>query len=157
MTRTSGPGRHPAVAPHQIWIVAADAGRARIFSAALVDGELTELEDMLAPAARLHAHERASDRKGHVAGGAGGHAFEPHESAAEHDAGDFARRLCQRLATARHEGQLSRLYLIAAPAFLGKLRAHLDRDTQALVREEIASDLCHKPARAIRAALPEHL
>lgn len=53
----------------------------------------------------------------------------------------FARELGQRLNQARSEQRYDCLCLIAAPAFLGLLRGHLDKDTLKLLRAEIAMDI----------------
>ena len=43
-----------------------------------------------------------------------------------------------------------RLVLIAAPRFLGVLRRSLSGPTRAMVSHEVAKDLVHEPAEAVR-------
>jgi protein required for attachment to host cells len=142
------------------YIVAADAGRARIFSVSRQSGELTEIADLLDPEVRVQDHDSLSDRRGHASHGPApgatgiGHSFEPRQSHEEHAALAFARQVCEALDKARLAGEMKRLYLIAAPAFLGLLRKHMGGATQACVVQELASDLTRRHAADIRAALP---
>ena len=150
---------HSTEPANAIWIIAADAGRARIFSASRDDGQLEELFDFVNPDARLQDHEALSDRRGHVTQGAAGigHAFEPRESHGEHIAEAFAKDLCHRLGVAQRSGEVKRIYLLAAPQFLGLLRKNLDKATHALVAQELATDLTSHPVSDIRSALPARL
>ena len=143
-----------------IWIVVADAGRARILSPVHHDrGPLEERGQLANDDARMEDHEVLSDRSGHVTQGPGGigHAFEPRVAHREHVAETFAKTLCERLDKARMSGELSKIYLLAAPHFLGLLRKHLDKDTNRLVAGEFATDLVQHSAVEIRKALPDLL
>ncbi len=152
----TSPLSEPAAA---IWIVVADAGRARILSALRHDGQLKELFDLVNPDARLQDHDTLSDRAGHVTQGPAGmgHSFEPRESHSEHIAETFAKDLCHRLNAARCSGELGRIYLLAAPKFLGLLRNNLDKETHKLVVQELATDLTRHPLIDIRNTLPAQL
>lgn len=151
--------QHTAQAPqghsaHAAIVVAADAGRARIFSAPPGNSrQLTEVTDFLNPAMRLQDHDALSDRKGHVTHGAAGigHAFEPRQSHSEHTAEVFAKQVCKFLSDAR---DAERIYLIADPSFLGVLRKHLDDATRGRIVQEIAADLSRHSTTDIRDALP---
>ncbi len=151
---TPGPRRtEPARAA---WIVAADAGRARIFRESPADGRLEEFVDLVNPDARLQDHDAMSDRRGHVVQGVAGvgHAFEPRQTHGEHIAESFAKDLCLRLGTAQRSGKVARIYLIADPRFLGLLRKNLDSATHELVVQELAADFSRRPASDIRGLLP---
>ena len=50
-----------------------------------------------------------------------------------------------------------RLYVLAAPAFLGMLRKHQPDTLRALIKDEIATDLSTQSPERIRAQLPEYL
>lgn len=159
MPRLYQPRPHrPRPAP-ATWIVAADAGRARIFRAGHEEAELTELADLLNAEARLQDHDALSDRRGAVTQGAAGigHALEPRQSRHEHVAAAFAEALARRLNAATAAGEVARLYLIAGPAFLGLLRQRLDRAALAAVVREHACDLTRRPASDIRKVLPARL
>ena len=142
-----------------IWVLVADAGRARILKGVHMDGKLEEVEDLLNPGVRLQEHDAVSDRRGSVTQGAAGigHAFEPRHSQAEISADEFAKKLCKRFEAVREAGKTGRIYLIADPSFLGLLRQHLSSAVRALVVEEIASDLTRRPMADIRQILPARL
>ena len=153
------PTPHLTEPAHATWVIAADAGRARIFSVSPDDGQLVELLDLLNPDARVQDHDALSDRRGHVTQGVAGvgHAFEPRETHGEHIAESFAKNLCHRLGVAQRSGELGRIYLLAAPRFLGLLRSNLDPATHELVAQELATDLTRRPVGEIRGALPHRL
>lgn len=150
--------RRPAP-PHATWVVAADAGRARIFTVGPDDGRLTELADLINPEARLQDHDSLSDRRGEVMQGPThvGHGLEPRQWHDEHVAQAFARDLARRLNKAQVSGEVAHLYLVAEPRFLGLLRPELEPATQAAVSKELASDYTRHPADAIRSLLPAQL
>ena len=151
------PSLHGVEVGPLIWIVVADGGRARILSPMHHDkGPLEERAQLDNDDARIADQETLSDRSGRVTQGPGGigHAFEPRTTHREHVVDGFARTLCQRLDKVRVAGELSKLYLLAAPHFLGLMRKHLDKDTNRLVAGEYAVDLVQHPAIDIRKALP---
>ena len=139
-----------------VWVVVADAGRARMLLYRHAEDRLEEQEDLVEPEARLQDHEAVSDRKGRATQGVAGigQSFEPRHTHAEHLADEFAKRVCKRLDAVREAGTVAKIYLIAAPSFLGHLRKHLDAATRALVVEEVAADLSRRPAADIRGVLP---
>ena len=47
-----------------IWVVTADASRARFFEAQAGGGPLQELQDLVHPGSRLHEHDLVSDSPG---------------------------------------------------------------------------------------------
>ena len=152
-SRTSSRSRGPA------WILVADAGRARLFESRWGDGGLVEIDDVINTPLRLRDAEIVSDRPGRSNQGPDGqgHAFESHESVAAHAEETFARALCARLARGRRRGEVARLYLLADPAFLGRLRRHLDRATRRIVVQETPTDLTRRTPAVIRKALPRVL
>lgn len=144
---------------HAVWVLVADAGRGRLLEAVAGDGELIEIEDLVNTQARLRDPEVASDRAGHVNRGSdgAGASLEPRESPKDHAAEVFAKAWCHRLSAARRSGDVDRVYLLAAPAFLGLLRKNLDRATQRIVAEERAIDFTHRSVKEIRQELPPAL
>lgn len=141
------------------WILVADGGRARLFETRWGNGKLIEIEDRINGAARLGDTAIVSDRQGRSHPGADGHAhsLEKHERPSEHTEDMFARELSADLVQARKRGDLARLYLVAEPAFLGRLRKYLDDATQRIVVQDVASDLTRHPPEDIRKALPRTL
>lgn len=141
------------------WIVVADATRARIFGTEAFKGALTELEDRVHYASRLHGHELETDAlpRVHDSHGPGRHAMEPSTNIKEQQVEAFALELARYLTEAHNADRFQKLYLIAAPHFLGLLRGHLDKGVAAVVAHELAKDLTQHSADDIRAHLPEVL
>lgn len=138
----------------KIWIVAADASRARIFTTPNSRQPLQEMEDMLHPEGRAHGRDIDIDEPGLVyeSHGQGRHATET--SRKDEEAGAFARRICERLKKARVDGECESLYLVAPPRFLGMLRDNLDRSTRQLVAGEITKDVATADPERVREVLP---
>jgi len=156
-TNMQTPPQTPMQPPrsHTTWIAVADDVRARIFLSRS-DQPLRELEDLMQPQSRSDDHERDADSKGHYgsAGIAGsgspghhgtihgsGHSAEPRTSTDDKLEAQFARRLAQRLEGARREGAYEHLILIAAPRFLGRVRAQLSPQVMKRLAHTIAKDL----------------
>jgi protein required for attachment to host cells len=133
------------------WIVVANASRARIFEAAAADTQMHEIENLVHPESRQHEGDLISDHAGHVYNGTtGGHSINRLETAKQQEAEGFARYLCETLEHARTTGRFHKLYLIAAPHFLGLLRHHLSRPLQEMVGQEYAKDLTRATEAQIR-------
>jgi protein required for attachment to host cells len=140
-----------------IWVLVADASRARIFSADKPAGELREIRDLTHPEARLHEGDLVTDKGGRDRGVAGAHGVASDQSHKQEGADRFAADVCSELDAARGSGELSKLYVVAAPAFLGLLRKHQSASLKQLVAGELDKNLStHDPA-AIRKQLPEYL
>lgn len=143
----------------RIWVVAADAARARIFRAGKTDGGLTELQDLLNPDIRGGQRSVRADRLGHAhdATHGGGHSMQRNATEDHQVAADFGRELARRLTRARRDGQFDRLYLLAEPHLLGVLRDSLDAPTRRLVAGELDKDLTRQGKASIRRRLPPRL
>jgi protein required for attachment to host cells len=134
------------------WVVVADACRARIFETRALGRGLHEIEDLINPAGRAHGNELLSEAGGRPLGGAGarqGHTTVPRTDPVEHEVEMFAKRLAERLEKARCEGRFERLYIIAAPRFLGLLREKRSKEIGRLVEREIAKDVAQLDIAAI--------
>ena len=140
------------------WIVVADSYRARIFTADKPSGPLTETETLTNPAARQHEGDIDSDRAGHVmSSNTGGHDLSQKTEAKQEEAIRFAAEVSKHLETGRNGKAFDKLYIIAAPAFLGLLRKQISNPLKTLVSDEIAKDLTTQTPDRIRAQLPEYL
>ena len=140
------------------WILVADNSRARIFTADKAAGPLHEVRTLTSPEARLHEGDLVTDRAGQDRNpGVAGHGLSgerPHK----HDIADrFAAQVCEELETARNQGQFRKLYVVAAPAFLGMLRHHQSPALRQLIVAEIDKGLATQDPAAIRKALPDFL
>lgn len=141
------------------WIVVADSSRARLFSAESTDGVLVEMKDLAHPQSRLHESELGSDQPGRSfdSGGEGRHAMgkgvEPHEQ----EAIQFAREIGGYLQQQQAGGAFAKLAIIAAPAFLGHLRAEIGDKLKSCLFAEVDKNLVQHDVAEIRQHLPAHL
>jgi protein required for attachment to host cells len=141
------------------WIVAANAGRARIFSEAQAGAPLEEINDMVNTAARLRTVETETDQLGQRSASKSRHnvgaatqpsGYEPNQSPAEHQTELFARNVAAFLLQSYQEGRFRQIVLIASPEFLGMLRKVLDQKVHAVVSAEINKDYTHFNAKELR-------
>ena len=119
-----------------------------------------ELSD---PAAHLHDRDFRSDRpgrsfdraplRGNRRGATAHHGMGAERQARTHESERFARQIAETLLVADQGRHINQLVLIAAPRFLGALRAALSDSLRQRVTTEIHRDLTHAPERALR----EHL
>ncbi len=140
------------------WVVVADSCRARIFSAEKPASPLTELQILTHPEGRLHQGDLVSDRPGRDRnGGPSSHDVGHEDDAKEEEALRFAAEVCETLESGRAKGQFEKLYIVAAPGFLGLLRKHQSGPLKKMVTEEISKNLCTKTPEEIRKSLPQYL
>jgi protein required for attachment to host cells len=140
------------------WVVVADGGSARIFTADSPTGRLTEREDYANSEARVKERRLVSDRKGQTIDSSGRrHAYSGEVAPQEAGTRAFARLIAERLRGARAGGELDRVVLVAAPDFLGKLRKALDRETKKCVESELSLDLTSLSEKEIGARLAGRL
>lgn len=141
------------------WVLIADSGGARIFTAEAPDGPLREIESIVHPEGRMPARELTSDLPGRAfdSAGHGRHAMESEVGPRKQAAIDFAVLLADRMERARVQGETERFVIAAAPEFLGLLRKSMSDHTRAMVAFELARDLVKLPPQEIRAHLPERL
>ena len=140
-----------------IWVVVADAGRARVFQAESLRGELTEVMDKADPLARVARTELASDEPGRQQspGGRGLHGMQDKVSPREAEDERFARELVADVQGALDANRIERFYLMAPPRFLGLLRKVApDRVTNALAGD-LDKDLTTHSVEDIRSHMAE--
>lgn len=142
-----------------IWVLAADTTRARVFAAESRGGPLVEMFDLANPDARLHESDLTSDAAGRSANSSTGTSYsyvddEKKKSTIVHR---FAREIAERLEHDRALGEIDKLYIVAERAFVGELRGALDDNTTAILADVVNKNLTrHSPAE-IRAVLPDYL
>lgn len=143
-----------------IWIVVANARRARIFLAKNPLGKnLVEVKTLVHPELGLPEREWLSDVPGRAfdSMGEGRHALEPSMSLKDQEMHAFSRQVAEDLKKAREHNHFDKLVIVASPAFLGCLRKHLDPQLASIVSLEINKDLTLLPPTALRAQLPYKL
>lgn len=142
-----------------IGVLVCNHSRARLFQAN-TRSFISELSDQVNPAARLREQDLATDRPGAYRGGGPGgqaHVESPHASQRDKESEKFARDLATTLDRAIDSHGLERLYVIAEPDMLGRLRHTLSEKAKALVTEEIAKDIVAHTITQIRDVLPNRL
>lgn len=125
------------------WIVAADSSRARIFEAD-PQWHLKEIEGFTHAQGLAANRELVSDAEGRFAAKGQreeGHVSEPAVSPTQHESELFSREVSDFLNEAALQHRYDSLYVIAPPAFLGRIRQHLNKAARQSVQEEIPKDL----------------
>ena len=137
------------------WILVAESSRAKLYAAQGRTNPLSELEDFVHPAGRMHEGDLVSDSAGSDGGsvGQGRHVMNEKTAAREQEHIDFAKELAQRLEAARVDGSFDQLVLIAPPAFLGLLRDNLSKGVMDRVSEQIDKNLVQQTADTVRGHL----
>ncbi len=142
-----------------IWIVVANAGRARFFSQADAAAPLEEFNDMINAAARLRTSETETDELGQHAASKSIHkvgaprtpsGYEPDQSPAEHQTELFARNVAYYLMRSYRDKRFRQFILAASPEFLGVLRKQLDPQLTLAISLEINKDYTQLDGFALR-------
>jgi len=159
------------------WTIAANSGRARIFSDADNAASLKEVDDLVNPAAQQRVMDivtdkmspRAAQSSGHSIGGGQGGGFEhaapagaqgndyqPAVTPSEHEAQKFAKDISEYLQQAHQAGRFQHLVVAASPEFLGVLRSQIDPQIKSLIKSEVNKDYTHSNGQELRAQLDAH-
>ncbi len=139
-----------------VWVVVADASKARIFTAENRLSPLQELEDHVHATTRLHGQDLEADAPGRAfdSAGQGRHAMGKEELTKDTEAQRFAHELSEVITKARNEEAFIKLYLVAPPKFLGMLRDALPKNVKERLEGEVPQDLVKHDAEDIRGHLP---
>lgn len=142
-----------------ISVVVADGSKARLLTAADVDSPLQNERELAHPESRLREQDLVADGSGSGsdAGGHGKHSMGHEKVAHQNELQTFAREICTEIDRLCRTGGIHRFYLVAAPEFLGMLRAHLSRTAQAKLAGEVGKNLVTQNIKQIRAQLPRRL
>ena len=147
------------------WIVAANGGRARIFSQHRGNDALEEINDMINAPARERVDATETDELGQRAAGKSRHGsgaplqgsgYQQHQTPPQHQEELFARDVAHFLQDAHHQGRFKELCLVASPEFLGVLRREAGDELTRVVSMEIDKDYTRFSAAEIRDRLVEH-
>ncbi|MFY9974520.1 MAG: host attachment protein [Chromatiaceae bacterium] len=140
------------------WILVADASRARIFAAEKALSPLEEIRALTSPEGRLHEGDLVSDKGGRDRNpGVGAHGFNVEDEHKQDNAERFAAQVCHELEAARNAGEFRKLYVVAAPGFLGMLRRHQSSPLRQMVAGEVDKNLSTQDPASIRKCLPDYL
>lgn len=140
----------------ETWIVVADSTRARIFTPTRQGQALERVKELCHPSSRTHERELTTDRPGRTfdSEGPGRHAMSQNVSPKEHEAWKLCKELANEIETARAQGRIDRVALVAAPSFLGELRKTLNEQTARLIIYALDKNLAHMNDKQIVEHLP---
>ena len=133
-------------------VIVAESSRARIFAMENPRKPLTEIKDMVHPESRAHARDLTADLPGRSfdSRGQGRHVMEDSLDVKEHQALDFAEQLAGYINTECRNNNLDRLYIAAAPHFLGQLRKKLDTTAKHHIVRQLNKNLVAMDEAEIR-------
>jgi len=142
-----------------VWILVADSSYAHIFSGNNPKGSLQEVASFTHAESRMHERELTSDLPGRAfdSGGRRRHAMGQSVEPKQQEAIVFAKQLVDYLDAGRKSGQYGKLYVLAAPAFLGHLRKQYTPALVSILTSEVGKDLTDMNADEIRSRLPTYL
>ena len=143
-----------------MWIVAADASRARIFETSNVAEYLLEIEDLINPEGRANNRELTSDAQGRYYGAGNrprANAATPKIDAVEHQTELFAKQVGEYLNKARTDHRYDKLHVVAPPKFLGLLRKKMSPEVHKLVDGEESKDLSAMNTKEIETYIKNQL
>lgn len=142
-----------------IWILSADAHKARLFSAAgPYSKKIVEIQTFLQPDTVMHERDLVSDglgRYGHT--GDRQHPKLPRTSPKEKSIREFAKHVSDFLTAEHKKGHFAKLGLVAEPQMLGELRAQLDSEVVKDVCFEIDKNVTSLNESEFRKYLPDRL
>ncbi|HHT00001.1 MAG TPA: host attachment protein [Thiomicrospira sp.] len=142
-----------------IWILVADSSVARIFTAENSASDLIEIETLNHAEALLHEQELVSDEPGRANDGpsGGNHAYTGEVSPKEQEEQNFAKRVVKHLCDELNQNKYERLFIVAAPAFLGSLRNAFTSRVEKQVAYSLGKNVVTQTPQEIRAHLPHSL
>lgn len=139
------------------WILLASRAGAKLFENKGPGIHPAWKEDIPFPKGRLKNSDIDADRPGYAfdSTGQGKHALSRENDPKTQAAKEFAKQLSTKLRDGRVRHSFDNLVLLAEPSFLGELRAHLDKETSALVSSAIPKEIQDLPNHEIEKSLKE--
>lgn len=126
----------------ETWVVVANSSEAKIFRMKKFP-KLEVISSLEHPESRLHNIDLVSSKPGRTFDKVGGgrHSYQAVTDPKHIEVEKFAKTVATYLQTAQGKNEFSKIYLIAAPAFLGLLRPLLDSKLQNSIVREVAKDM----------------
>jgi len=142
-----------------IWVLAADASRAKIWAASTPSSSLELVHEIESPEGRMHERDLTSDLPGRAfdSSGSGRHVMEQEVSPKKEAAVRFSHELAGVLAKAYKQSVFGKIYLAAAPSFLGLLRVCCKDALKQCDVIEVDKNYAAMAANELRVRLPEYL
>lgn len=140
---------------YPLWIVVANASRARIMERKHPHEPLLQREDREHPASREHPRESERNLPGQTIFGRSG--LTPHTDARTRERVSFAHELADCLQSHGRQNAIGDLVVYASNPFMGALMAQLDAQLQRRVRLHAAVDMTGWPLTQIEERLQRDL
>ncbi|MFW5730757.1 MAG: host attachment protein [Desulfonatronovibrionaceae bacterium] len=143
-----------------IWILAADSGRARIFTTSRKDVLERETHSVVHPEGRQAGKDIIQDRPGRSINPSKGKSrvtFEPSSDPRKHEVRKFAADVAEIINQGALDNKYQGLYILAPPEFLGMLRNELEPAAEKRIRAEMDKNVTRLKKEEIREHLPEFL
>lgn len=137
-----------------IWILVADSSTARLFTTEHSASDLIEIDTLTHSDAHLNEQDLVTDSAGK---GSGNHAYTPETSAKEQGEIHFAKQVVNHLCGELNQNKFERLFIVAAPAFLGALRSNLTSRMEKHVAFSLGKNIVGLTPAEIRGHLPHSL
>lgn len=145
----------PPTLQYPLWIVVANASRARIMARERPGEPLMQCEDRVHPASRQHPRQTERHLPGQTIAGRSGLAPRTDARTRERDA--FAHELADCLQDHQQHNSMGDLVVYASNPFMGALMGQLDAQLQRRVRLHEAVDMTGWPLAQIEARLQRDL
>lgn len=144
----------------RIWILIADAGRARFYETLGVGKGLKSIEslslDNELPRSRDAQAGATKPGRGQAAGGIGRHALEPTSDPHRQFKRQFAEEVAAMIDGKLRAGAFDQLVVAAPPAMLGDLRAAYSAPVKHAIKSELHKDLTKIPEAELAGHLKDH-
>ena len=139
-----------------VWVVVADASRARFFRGSSINKPLEEFHDMVNEEMRQDERELVTDKPGRFHDDSSGNtpqrrSAEP--SAKEHSKESFGKEIGKYIENHRASGDFKHISLIAEPKLLGYVRKEFSNATKESILEEVNKNLTQQDEETIRGKL----
>jgi protein required for attachment to host cells len=137
------------------WLLVANRSRARLFEVPRDGAEPVEVADFVHPAGRAHERDLVTEGQGRFHGRGEreqAHSAMPNVDVSRAEAERFAEQLRDHLEQARTHERFGKLWLMAAPQFLGILRDKLTKGVAKEVDLDVGKDVTMEAPRDILAA-----
>ena len=141
--------------PDKLWILVANASRARLFSADATGDDWNLIDEFFHEESRAHAGDLTEQRDNPNAGSL--HKPQPEyepQARKQIEFARFARELCHRLDRGVDNHAFEQLVIAAPPNFLGTLRNGLSTRVQSRVVLDLNSDFTNLPERELHGRIP---
>lgn len=140
---------------YELIVAVCSRNEARIFHSDTLATSLHRLDILHNPKGRLQEHALVTDKAGASASSShrGHNTLESEHTAVDQESDHFAAEIAAYLNRARQESRCEKMLIAADAKLTGRLRAHLDKDTAAMVRDFVIRDLTKIPDNELRSHL----